>query len=315
MSTGRLGRRLGRILLLLPYAIRHPGVTVDELAERFDVPRQDVLDDLDLVFLCGLPGYGPGDLIDVALEEDRVYVHMADYFKMPFRLTPGEALALFAGGKSLVSLPEMQGADALRSALDKLGEALGHAGADVEILLEGGAEDHLRTINAALADRKRVRVEYLSAGKAELTDRAVDPWGLVAMMGRWYLVGFDHLREDERMFRLDRIRSVTVLDESAEPPDDFDPTRYSGAFVAADDQPVISFEISPDVARWFAGYYPVRDSRPLKDGWTYVELVASGDAWASGLLLRLGDGVRAIAPPEMHAKTVGLAEAIASRYR
>ncbi|HWL65262.1 MAG TPA: protein pafC, partial [Actinomycetota bacterium] len=95
--SGRLGRRLSRILLLLPYAIQHPGVTVGELAGKFGIDKRDLLDDLNLVFLCGLPGYGPGDLIDVDLDEDRVYVRMADYFAAPLRLAPAEALVLYAG--------------------------------------------------------------------------------------------------------------------------------------------------------------------------------------------------------------------------
>ncbi|MDQ4027963.1 MAG: hypothetical protein M3214_07955, partial [Actinomycetota bacterium] len=79
-AYGRLGRRLRRILVMLPYAIRHPGISVDDLSRKFSVRRQELIDDLNLVFLCGLPGYGPGDLIDVTLDEDHVYVRMADYF-------------------------------------------------------------------------------------------------------------------------------------------------------------------------------------------------------------------------------------------
>ncbi|MEA2447500.1 MAG: proteasome accessory factor, partial [Actinomycetota bacterium] len=116
-TSGRLGRRLGRILLLLPYAIQHPGVSVGELARKFDVDKRDLLDDLQLVFMCGLPGYGPGDLIDVDLDEDRVYIRMADYFAAPLRLSPAEALVLYAGTAALAALPGMEEAGALKSAL------------------------------------------------------------------------------------------------------------------------------------------------------------------------------------------------------
>ncbi len=316
-GEGRLGRRLQRILLLLPYAIKHPGVTVDELSKKFGVKEQELMDDLRLVFLCGLPGYGPGDLIDVSFDEDKVYVRMADYFKAPFRLTPAEALALYAGGQALAALPEMTEADALRRALAKLGRALGmgeDGDAGVEVLLESGAEDQLRALNQALTEQRRAHIEYLSASKGELTERDVDPWGLVAALGRWYLIAHDHSSGEERTFRVDRMKSVTVLETGAEVPDDFDPDRYKGAFSDDSEQPTIAFEISPDVARWFEDYYPVRSSKELPDGWKRIELSASGPRWAQTLVLRLGEGVRNVEPPHVLDGAKALAGKIAARH-
>ena len=80
-------------------------------------PKRDLIEDLNLLFMCGLPGYGPGDLIDVSYEEDRVYVRMADYFVAPLRLTPAEAIALYAGSAALAALPEMAEADVFRGEL------------------------------------------------------------------------------------------------------------------------------------------------------------------------------------------------------
>lgn len=316
-TEGRLGRRLRRILLLLPYAIKHPGVGVEELSRKFGVKQEELLEDLNLVFMCGLPGYGPGDLIDVVVEEDRVFVRMADYFGEPFRLTPAEALALYAGGQALAALPDMEEADALRSALEKLRIALGLAddqGPGVEVLLEGGPEEHLRVIGAALEASHRVHMEYMSATRGELSERDVDPWGIVAALGRWYLIGHDHLSNEERMFRVDRIKSVVELDQLAEVPDDFDPERYKGAFVGGEGQPTVSFEISPDVARWFEDYYPVVSSKSLRAGWRRVELIASSERWAAMLLLRLGDGVRKVEPEDIRSAARRIAVSIASRY-
>lgn len=315
-TEGRLGKRLQRILLLLPYAIKHPGVTIDELSKKFGVKKEDLLRDLDLVFLCGLPGYGPGDLIEVSLDEDRVFVRMADYFGEPFRLTPAEALALYAGGQAMAALPEMAEADALRTALEKLRKALGMGegeGPGIEVLMESGGEDHLQTINQALLDGKRIELEYLSASRGQLTTRTVDPWGLVAALGRWYLIGHDHLSDEERMFRVDRAKSVVVLDDAAEVPDDFDPDRYKGAFLGEGDR-TMTMEISPDVARWFEDYYPVRAAQDLPDGWRRVELVISGERWASALALRLGTGARNIEPPDVLDAVRSLAAEVAELY-
>ena len=258
-TEGRLGRRLSRILLLLPYAIRHPGVSVDELARKFGVKRRDLVEDLNLVFLCGLPGYGPGDLIEASVDDDRVYVRMADYFGSPLRLTPAEALALYAGGAALASLPGMDEAESLTRALRKLARALGadeESGLRVE--LEGGPAEHLDVVQRALRDGRRLHLEYFSASRGELTSRDVDPWGLVAAVGRWYLVAWDHSVRDERMFRADRIKRAELLDEPASVPDDFDEDRYRGAFAERDDEQTTSLEIWPRRGVWFHYYYRVR---------------------------------------------------------
>jgi proteasome accessory factor C len=317
-DAGRVGRRLRRILVMLPYAIRHPGVSVDELSRKFDVRKQDLMADLNLVFLCGLPGYGPGDLIDVAVEEDRVFVRMADYFSAPLKLTPAEAVALYAGAAAIAALPDMDEADALRRALAKLGRALGSdGGGAAPIRLTGGAGPggHLQTLRAALVARKQVRLEYFSASRGELTRRDVEPWGLFTALGRWYLIALDHATGEERMFRVDRIRSSEALDAAAEVPEEFDADRYRGAFKRdQEDGPEMTIEVSPAVAAWFEEYYPVNESRALRDGWRKIRLPYSGERWAATLVLQLGADVRNVQPEAVMKAARELARAIAQRH-
>jgi proteasome accessory factor C len=315
-AGGRLGRRLSRILVLLPYAIRHPGVTLDELSHKFAVGKRDILGDLELVFLCGLPGYGPGDLIDVSIDDDRVYVRMADYFAAPLRLAPAEALALYAAGHALASLPELEEADALKRALAKLGRALGVDGAAeaVHLRLQPGPAEHLTRVRRALQDRRRLELEYLSASRGRLTVREVDPWALIVAWGRSYLVGWDHLSGEERMFRIDRIKAAEVTDEPAEVPADFDPEPYRRAFVDRGEERTVTLEISPSVARWFTDYYPVRSVSACADSWQRVELASNSDIWVATLLLRLGAEVRSVQPDEIVDRARRLAAAIARRH-
>ena len=316
-TSDRLARRLTRILLLIPYAIKHPGISVDELSTKFGIKRDDLVEDLNLLFMCGLPGYGPGDLIDVDFDSGHVYVRMADYFAAPLRLTPVEALALYAGGAAMASMPEMDEADALRRALAKLATALGTTGGGtsiVDVRFEADPSDHLKALQDALAAHKRVRIEYFSASSAEQSTREIDPWTLYAALGRWYLIGFDHQTGEERMFRVDRIKSAQVLDADAQVPADFDPNTYSGAFRERPGQPTATFEISPRARRWFEEYYPVRAGQTLADGWRSIELAYSKPQWVAALVLGLGDDVRAVAPAEVVTAVEELATQIAALY-
>ena len=319
-DTGRVGRRLSRILLLLPYAIQHPGTTVSDLSRKFDIPKNELINDLNLVFLCGLPGYGPGDLIDVDFQDDRIFISMADYFSAPLRLTPAEGLALYAGGQAIAALPNMDQADSLKRALQKLGRSLGADGADedgaaIKVRFEESPGQHMEVLQQALAQHKRVEIEYFSGSRAEFSTRQVDPWSLVAALGQWYVVGLDHKSGEERMFRVDRIKSVVVTDTDATPPpEDFDTERYKGAFVGREDQATVTMEISSDAARWFEDYYPVRSAEELKDGWRRVELFSSSDTWSATLALKLGKEVRNVRPASVTEKAQELAAAIATRH-
>ena len=99
-----------------------------------------------------------------------------------------------------------------------------------------------------------------------------------------------------------------VLGQPAPVPDDFDPGAYKGGFRGGDEEPVMTMEISPDVARWFPEYYPLRDRRPLRGGWERVELIASSNEWAASLLLQLGAGVRKVEPAELETAARELAK-------
>ncbi|MFN2594812.1 MAG: helix-turn-helix transcriptional regulator [Actinomycetota bacterium] len=316
-APGRVGKRLQRILLLVPYVIAHPGVSVDELARKFGVRKRDLLADLDLVFMCGLPGYGPGDLIDVTIDDDRVYVRMADYFAAPLKLTPAEALALYVGGRSIAQVAGVAHGDALDRALTKLGRALGEsaperAGVDVDI--SGGPGDHVATLTKALEGNKVIEIDYFSASRGASTTRIVEPWTLYGALGRWYLVGLDHASEEERMFRVDRIQRVEETDIDANPPDDLDLTAYKRGFRDSNDAPIVKLAISPQAAGWFTDYYPVRSSRELSDGWTEVELAYSGVRWAATLLLVLGSDARDASEVEVTNEAKRIAQVLETAH-
>ena len=103
---------------MLPWVIANPGATVDEVCARFGYERRELAADLDLVFVCGLPGYGPGDLMVAYIDDEEVVVEMADYFAQPVRLTAPEALTLLASGMAVLS--SGQAPPALERAVTKL---------------------------------------------------------------------------------------------------------------------------------------------------------------------------------------------------
>ena len=303
--------RFGRLLTMVPFILRSPGVTVAEVRTRFGITRAQLVADLNLLFVCGLPGYGPGDLMEAYVDGDRVWIRLADYFARPLRLTPAEGLLLYAGARAMAAAGA--GDAALERAVGQLAVALGpDVVSRISVELEGAGE--LGTVRRALEEHRRLHLVYYAHSRDETTERDVDPWALFLSGGRWYLVGWCHSVDDERIFRLDRIREATLTDVPAPVPADVDLSRYETLYVQhAGDTPIV-LDLAPQAAAWVSESYPLAGREQLPDGWVRVHLTAGGTAWLEKLLLRLGPQARVVDPPELARRTQALACRLAHRY-
>ncbi|MBT8211891.1 MAG: WYL domain-containing protein, partial [Acidimicrobiia bacterium] len=191
---------------MLPWVIAHPGATVDEVCQRFGYTRNDLVKDLDLVFVCGLPGYGPGDLMVAYIDQDEVIVEMADYFASPPRLTGTEALGLLAAGMAVTT--SGSGTPELESAVEKL-QAVVLPGPVDALVVDLPDPPFLGELRDLARDHRVARIEYTGLASGETTVRDIEPWVVFSTMGNWYVRAHCRRADAERVFRLDRIRSVT----------------------------------------------------------------------------------------------------------
>ncbi len=205
MSRPLVGPRLQRVLALVPWILAHPGVTLTELATRFEVSERELERDLELLPMCGLPPYTADRLIDVAVIDGGVEIRLAEYFERPLRLTPAEGLALLAAGRALLAVPGSDAAGPLATALAKLDDALGAPGG---LAVDVGASDQLERLQDASASDERVEIDYYSFARDEMTTRIIDPWRVFHAFGTWYVAGWCHRVDGERLFRVDRVRAV-----------------------------------------------------------------------------------------------------------
>jgi proteasome accessory factor C len=288
--------RLPRLLALVPYLIARPGIAIDEAAADLGVSPKQLRKDLELLWMCGLPGYGPGDLIDLSMDEDTVTVTYDAGMRRPLRLTGAEATALLVALRALLDTPGMVDADAVRRAVAKIESAAGQAQpAGVAVGLgvrEGVSTAKVRQIiQEALRDGLALHLTYYTASKDEITERTVDPMRLLIVDGRGYLEAWCRRAEGVRLFRLDRVDEVTVLDEPAAPPPDAPQTDIAaGLFHPQPDQEVAQLVLEPD-ARWVSEYYPVEYLEELDAGRLRIRMRYADTAWMIRLLLSLGGDV------------------------
>jgi proteasome accessory factor C len=314
----KTSERLGRMLVIVPYLVRHPGAELGEVAALFDVQGDQLRRDLDLLFMSGLPPYGPGDLIDVDVDEDdRVWITMADHFSRPLRLTRSEATALYLRGTELVATPGLPEAPALASALAKLRGSLGPDTLDAAALI-GSAEnaarapEHLEALRDAARAHERLGIEYFAGSTGAWSTRSIDPEEVFASLGHWYVVAWDETADAERMFRADRIRSVRTTGEA------FEPRGLEGAgralYTPTGSDVAVRLRLRPP-ARWIAEYYATTGVVEGEDGTLEVTLPARRLGWVARLLLRAGPDVSVVEPPELARRVRDLADRTLARYR
>lgn len=211
--------RLRRLLLLVPYVSKRPGISVEELAKALGLERDDLLRDLDLLTMVGRPPFQPDDYIDIYVENDRVYVDLDQRLSAPPRLTAAEAVALSAAADLL----RPTASDALKNAIAKLEKVLPPGSRDryreiekkIDANLDGPPE--LAPLTRAITDGTEVAFEYFSQGRGQTETRTVRPTELFSHRGQWYLHAYCLSRQDDRLFRLDRVRSLTVTQTRFEP--------------------------------------------------------------------------------------------------
>jgi proteasome accessory factor C len=304
------------MLVIVPYLVQHPGSELTEVAGLFDVPIDQLRRDLDLLFMSGLPPYGPGDLIEVDVDEDdRIWISMAAHFARPLRLSRSETLALYLRGTELLGTAGMPDAPALASALDKLRTSLGPEtlgdAERIEMADPGAPVEALEPIREAARGRRRVGIDYFAHSSGEWSSRVIDPEEVFVALGHWYVAAWDVSVDAERLFRVDRIRRVEPTGEG------FAPRGLEGAgrslYTPTEDDVSVRLRLAP-AARWIAEYYATTGGQERPDGSLDISMPARSLGWVARLLLRVGNDATVLEPPELTAQVTALARATLDRY-
>jgi proteasome accessory factor C len=290
--------RLGRLLNLVPYLLARPGIAVADAAAGLGITERQLREDLELLWVCGLPGYGPGDLIDMALDGDRVTITYDAGIDRPLRLTQDEALALVVALRMLAETAGPDSRDAIERALAKIENAAGDlADAPVAVRLPAHGK-RLNAIRAAVERGHALRLTYYTAARDETTERVVDPMRMLLVGGKSYLEAWCRRAEATRMFRVDRIDAFTELAEPSAPPPQAVPQDVSeGVFHPTADLPLVTLRVGRG-GRWITEYYPMEQVRSDGDEWR-VTMRVTDLGWAQRLLIGLGPDVTVVGPPEL----------------
>jgi proteasome accessory factor C len=308
--------RLSRLLTMVPWLVNRQGIDLDQAAVELGISATQLETDLRLLYLCGY-GQMPDELIDAQWEGGRVFVTNADAIARPLRLGRDEALTLMVGLRALAAVPGLGERDAIERAMAKLEQATGasaEAAARVEVSMDDGvAAGLLGDARRAIEDRRRVHLRYLVPSRDESTERDVDPMRVVNLESRWYLEGWCHRAQDTRLFRMDRIESLEVLEVDGTPPREAQLRDLdAGTFTPRPDDTLVTLRLAPGAA-WVSDYYPVETVETASDGSQTVTLRTADTLWLRRLMWRLGGRGTVLAPDELaEAVRDGAAAALAA---
>jgi predicted DNA-binding transcriptional regulator YafY len=312
--------RLQRLLALVPYVVSRKSVGLAETAAAFGVSERELVDDLNLLWCVELRAPDPYCPIDLSYEGGEIVVSQAESIARPLRLAVDEASALLVALRMLAEVPGLEDRSALSRLIVKLEAAAGDAAAAsaqvaVQVDIPDEETEGLATqIRAALSAGRRLHLRYYVPGRDEATERDVDPMRLLVVEGRSYLEGWCLRAEGVRLFRLDRVLGLELLDVPSAPPAEAVGVDVDqGLFRPSPDDVHVVIELSA-AGRWVAEYYPCESVTDLPDGRLRVVLRTPDTGWVRRLALQLGEDGRVISPSALASGIREAATAALANY-
>jgi proteasome accessory factor C len=317
--SGTATDRLQRLLALVPYVVSREVVGLAETAAAFGISEHELVDDLNMLWCVELRSPDPYCPIDLSYEGGEIMVSEAESMDRPLRLGTDEASALLIGLRMLAELPGPQDRSALRRTIAKLEAAAGEAGAasaQVAVHIDGRAPSDIQAqVADALRQGRRLHLSYYVPGRDEATERDVDPMRVILVEGRAYLEAWCRSAEAVRLFRLDRVLALSVLEVAAEVPSEAKGVDVDAGQLFRPSAQDVQVEIELGRAgRWVSEYYPCEQVTDLGEGRLRVVLRTPDTRWIRRLALRLGEDGKIIAPAELARSVEADATAALAHY-
>ena len=209
--------KAARLLDLVPFISTHQGIALSELAEEFNLSESELLSDLNTLWMCGLPGYTPLELIDLEFESGYVSIRNAEVLQRVRLLTKQELVIILLGLDILRSSLDPKREDlqvAISGLTIKIKEIVGNVATASPIV----DSMHRAIITQAIGSRMDLVVKYHSTIRDTVTERVITPLELSIDHGFEVLNAYCQSAEGFRTFRLDNMKSVEIAGSSVSVP-------------------------------------------------------------------------------------------------
>jgi proteasome accessory factor C len=272
---------------MVPFLSTHQGISIKEACEIFNVTERDLIADLNLLWVCGLPGYSHLELIDVQFDGGYISISNADPISRPRKLTYEESSALIVALNSLLLNVENQSREQIVNLIAKLVKISERVDPIVSIDVSTLAKlPEIHLIDKAIIENLQLSIDYYSPTTDSLTSRVIAPLEYIEdSAGKRYVYAWCYGAKDFRQFKLERIRAVKDKNEKAEkfeiPSKPLQSQRNS-----------IELELN-EKALWFAEEWGIQNlERNLADQGFIGTVILHNHEWAIRAVLALGGELR-----------------------
>ena len=288
--------RVSRALNLIPFILNNQGLSIQQLAQRFNSTPAQISKDLSLLHMCGLPGYTHLELLNIDFEDpENVAVNDPQVLDQPRSLTQVEALTLVLGLQLLSELSTQENERAAITALkERISALLGEEISTRITIADGVNESPLaKTISDAIAEGRYLTVQYNSATSDTITTRRILPLEITYLEGSGYIHAFQMDANELRTFRLDRILKLEVGESDPEFKAGLTQERsLEGALE-------IELEMGPDGLFFIEKHNEiVTSSREVGDRF-FISVKVGSIEWITRTLLAWHTKISVISPPEL----------------
>ena len=292
--------RTSRMLDLVPYINTHQGISLVDLAAVFEISTDQMINDLTTLWMCGLPGYTPLELMDLDFESGYVTIRNAPTLARPRSITHEEGVALVLGLEVLRSSISTERED-LIAAIASLSQRIARL---VNLPLALSASSNIShevttSVRQAISHRSGLKISYHSLYKDEISSRVVLPLEMLESEGSLYLHAYCFTAQDFRHFRIDRVQSAETAEvekPSTTPPANLEKIRFEVKVVRP----------TRDVAERF-------EESNLEAG-TVFKSSSFSQHWIARSVLASAGAVELLTPAEIRSEIAKRAETILNRY-
>jgi proteasome accessory factor C len=293
-----------RTMDLIPYILENPGVSITKLAKQFSVTEKQIESDLQLVFMCGLPGYTPYELIDLIFEDGVVSIIDPQVLDKPRRFTKSELVVIALG---LQLLSELSSSDSTRlSKIKSLSNKITQLGGSNSVIFapSSSKSPFVELISKAIANKKSLNMQYQSLVKDEVSIRTIFPHNLYFINGNLYLSAMDLAAKADRVFKVELIKTCEVGND------------ISSEVVNENNS---TLEVVLDVQKTYKNFIERNSSiitaiEEQKNSFR-VHLKLSNLEWLKRSILSNSPGIKVISPSLLAQEVAALATSLLASYQ
>lgn len=288
---------------LIPYILEHPGISINQLSKIFNVAEKEIEKDLQLAFMCGLPGYTPYELIDLTYEEGVVSIIDPQVLNKPRNFSSNERIVIALGLEILKEI-NLSNSDNLEK-IEKLKEKfLDKKDEDSVIVAEQDLSfPFLNIINQAIFERRVVIFDYQSVSKDVFSSRNVLPYKLYLQNGNLYLSGYDVQAQSDRVFKADQILSCTIGDLADTDMDHL--TKH---------EEIVELIVNQHNFNFVERNSSIVVGQQISNGQLHVKLRASNVDWLKRAILSNAPSIKVISPQSLASEVEQMASDLISAY-